>query len=370
MITIGKLNNDRKTYTLIYINNIENFIMHLNNYLNPKDPFIGITKELDIEINRCIKDDLKFKYKYFFKNHIREFIKTARTRNDVQYWINRGYNLDLANSKVSEFQKSLNLKLLDKKIKSPDLYDNINPTQVGYWIKKGYTESDAIIKRSEYQRTFTLEKCIERSGVSDGIKIWEGRQKKWQESLKKSRNVTWSTETNSSSYESYYKKYGKDWVKIRYGHLKKNKRTSKFILELFDNIIRILYNHDKKNPDILSFLNSLDFNMIRRYASSGIIKYLTNLSYFDIMSNYMVANKIEKISSRKYGNSYYKNGKYYKSDGEFEIGQYLESISVQFMTQKNYGGTRRFSDFYINKLDLYIELTGMSESTYSEKKRN
>jgi hypothetical protein len=108
--------------------------------------------------------------------------------------------------------------------------------------------------------------------------------------------------------------------------------------------------------------------MIRRYASSGIIKYLTNLSYFDIMSNYMVANKIEKISSRKYGNSYYKNGKYYKSDGEFEIGQYLESISVQFMTQKNYVGTRRFSDFYINKLDLYIELTGMSESTYSEKK--
>jgi hypothetical protein len=82
----------------------------------------------------------------------------------------------------------------------------------------------------------------------------------------------------------------------------------------------------------------------------------------------MIANKIEKISSKKYGNSYYKNSKYYKSDGEFEIGQYLENISVEFTTQKNYTGTKRFSDFYINKLDIYVELTGMEEIAYKEKK--
>ena len=365
MLTIKKLNKDRKTYTIISICNIDDFIINLNDYLIPKDHFIGITKELENEINRCIDNNLNFGYKDFFKNHIRRFIKTARTRNNMQYWLNRGYNLELANKKVSEFQCLLSSKLAVKKIKSPELYDDISPTQLGYWIKKGYSETESILKRSEYQRTFSLEKCIEKSGIYDGTKIWKERQKNWQKSLNKSRNVTWSTETNSASYSSYHKKYGEDWIRIRYAHLKKNGKTSRFMLELFDNINSIIYEEDS---DIISFLNSLDFDKVRKYASSGIIKYLTGLSYFDIMSNYMISNKIEKISSKKYGNSYYKNSKYYKSDGEFEIGQYLENISVEFTTQKNYSGTKRFSDFYINKLDIYVELTGMEEIAYKEKK--
>jgi hypothetical protein len=333
--------------------------------LIPNDPFIGVTKELENEINRCINGDFEFNYKDFFKNHIRKFIKTARTRNDIQYWINRGYSLEVANIKISEFQCLLNSKLLDKKINSPELYSDINPTQIGYWIKKGYSESESILKRSEYQRTFSLEKCIEKFGISEGTSLWNRRQKKWQESLNKSRNITWSTEKNSASYSAYHKKYGENWIKIRYEHLKKSKKTSRFILELFDNIVRTLYD---ENSDLTTFLNSLDFNKVRRYASSGIIKYITGLSYFEIMSNYMIGNKIEKISSKKYGNSYYKNGKYYKSDGEFEIGQYLEDIEIEFETQKSYPETRRFSDFYINELDIYIELTGMEEAAYQEKR--
>lgn len=368
MLTIERLNRDRLTHTLININTIEDFIIQLNDYLKPKDLFMGVTEELEAEINRCIEENAKFKYKYFFKKHIRGFIKPAKTQNDIQYWINRGYNQDLAKIKISEFQKSLNSKFLAKKNEFPELYENVNPTQIGYWIKRGYSEIDAIIKRSEFQRSFTLEKCIKKFGTRDGKIMWEERQKKWQDSLRKSRNVTWSTEKNSVSYEVYHKKYGNDWVKVKYEQLKKNKKSSKFILELFDNISRILYEENKETPDILSFLYSLDFNKVRRYSALGIIQYLTNLSYFDILSNYMIANKIEKISNKKYGNSYYKNGKYYKSDGEFEIGQYLESISVEFSTQKSYIGTRRFSDFYINKLDLYVELTGMSTESYNAKK--
>lgn len=368
MLTIERLNRDRLTHTLININTIEDFIIQLNDYLKPKDLFMGVTEELEAEINRCIEENAKFKYKYFFKKHIRGFIKPAKTQNDIQYWINRGYNQDLAKIKISEFQKSLNSKFLAKKNEFPELYENVNPTQIGYWIKRGYSEVDAIIKRSEFQRSFTLEKCIKKFGPRDGKIMWEERQKKWQDSLRKSRNVTWSTEKNSVSYEIYHKKYGNDWVKVKYEQLKKNKKSSKFILELFDNISRILYEENKETPDILSFLYSLDFNKVRRYSALGIIQYLTNLSYFDILSNYMIANKIEKISNKKYGNSYYKNGKYYKSDGEFEIGQYLESISAEFSTQKSYIGTRRFSDFYINKLDLYVELTGMSRESYNAKK--
>lgn len=59
-----------------------------------------------------------------------------------------------------------------------------NTNQVLYWINKGFSEEDAKKKVSERQRTFTLEKCIEKYGEEKGLKRWQERQEKWQNSLK------------------------------------------------------------------------------------------------------------------------------------------------------------------------------------------
>lgn len=60
--------------------------------------------------------------------------------------------------------------------------DNI-PTQLGYWLKKGFSENDAKLRLSDRQNTNSLKKFIERHGEEVGIRKWNERQLKWQETL-------------------------------------------------------------------------------------------------------------------------------------------------------------------------------------------
>lgn len=61
---------------------------------------------------------------------------------------------------------------------------DISATQVGYWIKLGYSEEEARKKVTERQITFSKKICIEKYGEEEGLKRWETRQKKWQDTLK------------------------------------------------------------------------------------------------------------------------------------------------------------------------------------------
>lgn len=58
-----------------------------------------------------------------------------------------------------------------------------NPTQINYWIKKGFSVEEAKMKVHERQQTFSKEKCIERYGEKDGLKIFQERQEKWLRTL-------------------------------------------------------------------------------------------------------------------------------------------------------------------------------------------
>lgn len=59
---------------------------------------------------------------------------------------------------------------------------------------------------------------------------------------------------------------------------------------------------------------------------------------------------------------------YYKSDGEYYTGKYLESRDIDFYTQINYKGTRNFTDFYIPSIDTYFKLMGIKENNYLDKR--
>ena len=52
-----------------------------------------------------------------------------------------------------------------------------------YWLNLGYSEEDARVKVAEHQTNFSLSICIEKYGIYEGTRVWEERQRKWQESL-------------------------------------------------------------------------------------------------------------------------------------------------------------------------------------------
>ena len=52
-----------------------------------------------------------------------------------------------------------------------------------YWLKRGFSEEEAKKIVSEKQVTFSKEKCIERYGEEEGLKIWSARQEKWMATM-------------------------------------------------------------------------------------------------------------------------------------------------------------------------------------------
>ena len=77
----------------------------------------------------------------------------------------------------------IHTKTWKKRRENSELYQDVNTTQIGYWLKKGYTEKESKERIKERQLTFTLEKCIQKYGEIDGLKIWTERQKNWSEKV-------------------------------------------------------------------------------------------------------------------------------------------------------------------------------------------
>jgi hypothetical protein len=360
----------KKRIDTIEIDSIEKFILEINNYYNPVDPYIGIPLLLEKEIERLIaeKENQIFKCKYFFTIYIKKFMgDLSRSRNSQRYWIVRGYSPEKAKEKVSESQSELGKKFSKKRKDFPELYSSTFTSQIGYWKKRGFSEEDSLRMVSKVQSRFSLSKCIEKYGEEKGKIVWEERQEKWQESLKLTKNIKWKTSSQSNSFESYINRYGDNWICKYLDHRRNNSYLKKETLDTIEKIIEILESGD----DLESHINNLDILEFKKWASIGIVNFLLNTNYLDLVSKYMETNLIQNVGKSKYGNIYYCKGKYYKSDGEYEIGKYLESMGIDFKTQISYKGTGRFTDFYIPSIDTYFELTGMKNTgeEYENKRK-
>lgn len=97
-----------------------------------------------------------------------------------QYWIDKGFSYDEAIHHIN----SRKTKAINSLRKSFALSNNRTSTQLQYWIDKGYSDNIAREKLSERQTTFSLQKCVDKYGESDGTKKWQDRQIKWQNTLK------------------------------------------------------------------------------------------------------------------------------------------------------------------------------------------
>jgi hypothetical protein len=93
-----------------------------------------------------------------------------------EYWLERGYSEEEAIEKAKEVKNKNNNN--GKKKKYP-----FESNTLEYWTMRGYSKKEAVEKVKERQSTFSLEKCIQKHGEEEGRKVFEERQRKWQETL-------------------------------------------------------------------------------------------------------------------------------------------------------------------------------------------
>lgn len=91
--------------------------------------------------------------------------------------------------------------------------DDRTSCQLNYWIKKGYSEDEARYLISDRQRTFTLEKCIEKYGEEEGIRVYNERQVKWSRKIEKMyQNGEFSKAPKSPHNSSLYSQIEKEFI--------------------------------------------------------------------------------------------------------------------------------------------------------------
>lgn len=344
-------------YEVTKIHTVDDFIIYFNGIKN-SDDFLSLPEDA----YNYVKDNInnKVSYKSFLKT-VSKLINSPRFKNKIEYWTCRGYSIEEAELKVKELQTFAANSFAKKRKENPKKYSGIIPNQIEYWTKKGYSIENAKLMVAERQSTFSKEKCIQMYGRKEGLNKFYERNKKWQESRIKSEGKKWHYSSQALSIEKYKERYGNNWLKIWNDHLISRYGYTELVES---NITLINLNLDKKS--ILEYLMKCDFDKLFMYSSNLVVQHLLDMNHLEIKSKWMEFNNIKSVKS-KYGNLYWNAGKFYKSDGEFNIGEYLDSLNLSFSVNTKYEGTNRYSDFYINDLDLYIEYMGMNIDSYSDK---
>jgi len=145
------------------------------NEIDAKNMMNDRAKKRGVKIKESLDKELEKN-----KNYHKE--KSHQTK---EFWIKRGFTESESILKSKEVMDMIHEKTWKKRRKYPELYKDVNTTQIGYWLKKGFSEQESIEKIKERQKTFTLEICIEKYGEIEGLRIYNKRQKDWSENIEK-----------------------------------------------------------------------------------------------------------------------------------------------------------------------------------------
>ena len=69
----------------------------------------------------------------------------------------------------------------------------------------------------------------------------------------------------------------------------------------------------------------------------------------------------------KYGRMRHFNNHLCRSDAEFIIAKFLVDNNIDYIYEKKYPNSNYKCDFYITKIDCYVEFTGMGKEKYKSK---
>jgi hypothetical protein len=126
------------------------------------------------EHRKRLSESFKGKNNPMHSSKVSEAFRKTLSPFSSAFYVNRGHTLeeagDLANRKKEETNKSRD---------ESNGYWN----RPQYWINKGHTEEEAKVIVSKKQSTFSKEKCIEKYGEEEGLRVWSARQEKWLATL-------------------------------------------------------------------------------------------------------------------------------------------------------------------------------------------
>jgi len=145
------------------------------------------SRSLDTHLNRTHKMSNQDYYSKFNCDKHSIYCDDYLTENSdrIKGENNPGYQ---HNGKFSPFSENF-IKGTDKieetkqKAKQSRIDNNGINTKIEYYTSRGFAQEEAEQKLKERQTTFTKEKCIEKHGETEGLKVWQERQDKWQDTL-------------------------------------------------------------------------------------------------------------------------------------------------------------------------------------------
>lgn len=138
---------------------------------------------------------------------------------------------------LTQEEKQQKINTLLKELAEKKKENGNNPLSIDYYLKRGFTEEEGKQKIKERQTTFSREKCIEKYGEEEGLKIFNERQKKWQETLNSkspeeierinkskasaARNICSYSKISQNLFDRIYEIIKDDYKEIYYATLKK-----------------------------------------------------------------------------------------------------------------------------------------------------
>jgi len=342
-----------------HINSEEDLLDWINSNLASIDKYVKVRSEIVDAVNKI--ESISHKK---FQNLLKSLNKGSCHRSKIKYWIDRGYTEQEAIEQVSLHQSKISIGFAKKRKANPGKYKGITTTQVEYWTKAGYTDEEAIELVRERQKTFSLDKCIEKYGEIEGLRRWEARQAKWLESRSRSlKEGLWDTKSQAAKrphfkIDNLVEDFGSGWIDE---HIKRNRRLNTSTKKMYTTLSNLV----KSGSSLDDFITSLPFHDLLEYSRTAVFKHLIGDS--NPIEIWCMANGT-KFQRNPFGNQYWFKGHYLKSNGEFEIALWLDSNDIEFKTNDSYPNSRRAFDFYLPDFDLYVELAGMRDRDYIEKR--
>lgn len=203
----------------------------------------------------------------------------------IEYYLKRGYSKEEGLKEISKIQLKNNSKVKNHK----------SNRQIQYWINKGYSidESKKII--SKLQCTFSKEKCIEKYGEIEGLKVFRERQRKWQETLKNQNSIKVGYSKISQELFKNLLRFYKPKERVNIFYATKNKEFC-----IYDNKNYLYDFVDIKNKKIIEFQGDVYHANPKLYTNENYIHpYDIEIKAQDIWNKDLEKKKIAEKNGFK-----------------------------------------------------------------------
>ena len=220
----------------------------------------------------------------FYSIEEADFERNSRRPIRKEYWMKKGYNEEDAaklaidikinnNKKGASSQNSAIRRVTSKRC-------------IEYYLARGFSQEESNQMLAEHQTFFSKQICIDKYGFDEGMKIWQNRQIKWNNSLKKSGMYLGISQISVKLFDRisetvYNLKYGKEEVCIKsqfrlysvdclnetnnriiefygdYWHANPNKFTEDMILK--KRLVKNIWENDAQR---ISELNELGYKVL------------------------------------------------------------------------------------------------------------